>query len=113
MATDAKTIAFILDQAAGAGDVTARRMFGEYGLYCAGRMVAVVCDDRLFVKPTEAGRRLAPDAEEVPPYPGARPSLLVDAGRWDDGEWLGELLRATAAELPAPKPKARRRMTSG
>ena len=108
MSTDPKTIAFIVDHAASAGDVHARPMFGEYGLYCQGRMVALACDDQLFVKPTAGGRAFAAGAEEAPPYPGAKPCLVIDPERWDDAEWLGELFRISAAELPVPKPKSTR-----
>lgn len=108
MASDPKTVAFIVDQASAAGTVRAKPMFGEYGVYCDDRMVAMVCDDQLFVKPTAAGRPLAPDAAEAPPYPGAKPCLLIDPERWDDREWLADLFRRTAAALPAPKPRTRR-----
>ena len=107
MASEAKTVAFIVDQASGAGDVRAKAMFGEYGVYCDDRMVAMVCDDQLFVKPTPAGRSFAPDASCAPPYPGAKPCLLIDPERWDDAAWLSELFRISAAGLPAPRPKAR------
>ena len=93
MASDAKSVAFIVDQASGAGDVRAKAMFGEYGVYCGDRMVAMVCDDQLFVKPTPAGRAFAPDASDAPPYPGAKPCLLIDPQRWDDAAWLSELFR--------------------
>lgn len=105
MATDRKTVDYILDQMANAGAVSAKPMFGEYGVYCDGKMVAIVADDQLFIKPTAAGRALAPDAELAPPYPGAKPSLLIEAERWDDADWLANLVRATASELPLPKPK--------
>ena len=82
-------------------------MFGEYGLYCDGKMVAMVCDDRLFVKPTTRGRALAIDTEEAPPYLSAKPCLLIAPERWEDGEWLGELFRASAAELPFPKVRSK------
>ena len=108
MASDPKTVAFIVDQASGAGDVRAKPMFGEYGIYCDDKMVAMVCDDQLFVKPTSAGRSVAPDAGEAPPYPGAKPCLLVDAELWDDRDWLAELFRVSAAALPLPKPRAKR-----
>ena len=68
-------------------------------------MVAIIGDGQLFIKPTPAGQALASDAEEVPPYPGAKPYLLIDAERWEDADWLSGLVRATAAELPTPKPK--------
>jgi TfoX/Sxy family transcriptional regulator of competence genes len=106
MATDRKTVDYIVDQMAQAGAVAAKPMFGEYGVYCDGKMVAVIGDGQLFIKPTAAGRALAADAEEVPPYPGAKPCLLIAAERWEDQDWLSGLVRATAAELPAPKPKS-------
>jgi TfoX/Sxy family transcriptional regulator of competence genes len=108
MASDPKFIAFIVDQASCAGEVRAKPMFGEYGIYCDGRMVAMVCGDRLFVKPTPAGRAFAPDADEAPPYPGAKPCLLIDTEQLEDGEWLSELVRISAAALPLPKPRAKR-----
>lgn len=69
----------------------------------------MVCDDRLFVKPSPAGRAFAPDAEEAQPYSGAKPCLLIDAELWDDRDWLAELFRITAAALPPPEPRAKRR----
>lgn len=105
MATDRKTVDYLVDQMSKAGPVSARPMFGEYGVYCDGKMVAIIADGQLFLKPTPAGRALVPDAEEAPPYPGAKPQLLIDADRWEDQDALSELIRATAAALPTPKPK--------
>lgn len=106
MATNERTVEFLLDQMADA-TVTAKKMFGEYGLYCEGRMVALVCDDQLFIKPTEGGRKFEPDLQEGIPYPGSKPCLLVDEERWDEADWLVELVLITARELPLPKPKAK------
>jgi hypothetical protein len=33
-------------------------MFGEYAIYCDGKVVALVCDDQFFLEPTAAGRAL-------------------------------------------------------
>jgi TfoX/Sxy family transcriptional regulator of competence genes len=109
MPTDRKTVDFIVEQAAEAGTVSARAMFGEFGMYCDGKMVAIIGDEQLFVRNTSAGRAFAPEAEEVSPYPGAKPHLLIDAERWDDSEWMSELVRLTCAELPLPKPKKPKR----
>lgn len=113
MATNRKTVDYIIDQLANAGAVAAKPMFGEYGVYCDGKMVAIVADDQLFIKPTAAGRALAPDADLAPPYPGAKPCLLIEADRWEDGDWLAELVRATAGELPAPKAKGAKKGKAG
>ena len=111
MATQQRTVDYLLEQATGAGTVSAKPMFGEYGIYVDGRMIGSVCDDRLYVKPTASGRAHAEPVADAPPYPGARPHLLIEADRWDDDEWLGELLRVTAAELPTPKPRRPKRIT--
>lgn len=108
MASDRNTVALIVDQLSAAADVSARPMFGEYGLYCGGKMFGMICDSQLFIKPTVSGRTLGPNLGEAPPYPGAKPCLLVDADRWDDGDWLAEFVRVTVAELPTPKPKPRK-----
>ena len=113
MASDSKTVTFIVDQTSGAGDVRAKPMFGEYGIYCDGKMVAMICDDQLFVKPTPAGRSIARNVGEAPPYPGAKPCLLIDAGYWDDRDWLTELFRVSAAALPHPKPRAKQSRSPG
>lgn len=111
MATQQLTVDYLLEQAAGAGPVSTKPMFGEYGVYVDGKMIGVICDDQLYVKPTASGRFHAEPVSEAPPYPGAKPHLLIEADRWDDGEWLGDLLRVTAAELPTPKLRKPKRST--
>lgn len=105
MATQQRTIDYLIGQAANAGTVLAKPMFGEYGLYVDGKIIGLVCDDKLFVKPTGSGRAHAEPVVDASPYPGAKPQMLIEADRWEDADWLGELLRVTAAELPTPKPR--------
>jgi TfoX/Sxy family transcriptional regulator of competence genes len=105
MASRQDTVDYLMDQIAGAGRVSARKMFGEYAIYCSGKVVALVCDDQLFVKPTAAGRALIDAPREGNPYPGARPHLVIDGDLWEDADWMADLIRATARELPPPKPK--------
>lgn len=107
MATSQETVDDLLGQLAGAGRVTARKMFGEYCVYLDGKPVALVCDDRFYLKPTAAGRELLPDAEEGPPYPGAKPHLVVPREDWADTGAMARLLRATFDALPMPKPKTK------
>jgi hypothetical protein len=105
MSTSQSTIDFLLDQLSDLGNVHARKMFGEYALYCEDKVVALVCDNQLFVKITPTGKALVGAGyQEGEAYPGAKPSLLIGSDFIDDGERLCELLRATAAALPPPKP---------
>lgn len=104
MATTQRTVDVLLEAMAGAGAVSAKKMFGEYDVYCDGKLVALVCDDQLFMKINPAGRAWLGDAiDEAPPYPGAKPSFRVDPERWDDAEWIAGLVRVTWGELPVWK----------
>ena len=37
MASSLSYVEFLMEQLSGAGTITFRRMFGEYGLYCDGK----------------------------------------------------------------------------
>lgn len=104
MASDQKFVDFIIDQIQGAGTINSKKMFGEYGLYADQKIFALVCDNKLFIKPTEAGKQFIGNVVEAPPYPGAKPSFLIEE-QLEDREWITELVRITAAALPEPKPK--------
>lgn len=104
MASDQDFVDFLVDQMGDVGVVRSKKMFGEYALYCGDKVVALVCDNQLFVKPTEAGRAYIGSPVEAPPYPGAKNSFLI-ADAFEDRAWISELIRITAKELPAPKPK--------
>ena len=108
MATDLEFMEFLADQMAGAGEISYRKMFGEYAVYLDGKVVALVCDNRLFVKPTAAGRAFIGAPVEAPAYPGAKNSFLIEDA-FEDREWISELIRITARDLPAPKPKKSKR----
>lgn len=104
MSTDASYAAFVVDQAGPRMNVRAGKMFGEYALYVDEKVVGFICDNRLFLKPTEAGRPFFETLEVGPAYPGSKDywigdEVIEEAPRFQD------LLRAMAAELPAPKPK--------
>ena len=107
MATNQSTIDLLLRQLAAAGDISAKKMFGEYGLFLRGRMIAVVGDDKLFMKPTEKGGALCAGIKQAAPYPGAKPCFLIPRARWDDGAWLVRVAVATADEIPLPAKKKR------
>lgn len=109
MSTTADTMLFITDQLASLGGrIRTRKMFGEYALYCDEKVVALICDDQLFVKITEASKQHVGAAyKEGYPYPGAKPALLIDGDLLDDPARLSSLIDATARSLPLPKKKSK------
>ena len=110
MASDEEFVTFLCEQMSGAGSIRYRKMFGEYAVYCDEKVVALVCDNRLFIKPTQKGRSFIGDVVEAPAYPGARNSFLIEE-KFEDSEWLSDLVRLTAEELPPPKPKRPKQIT--
>lgn len=102
-----KTADYIAEQCAGAGTITTRKMFGEYGMYCDGKVMAFICDDQLFIKPTKAGRDYLGEVTEAEAYPGSKMYFRIDGDRWDDAEWLAGLVKVTADALPVPKAKVK------
>jgi TfoX/Sxy family transcriptional regulator of competence genes len=99
-------VQYICDQINAAGHISYRKMFGEYGIYCDGKMFALVCDDRFLVKITEPGRAFIPDCPTDLPYPGAKACFLIT--ELEDRPFLEELTRITCAALPEPAPKKKK-----
>jgi TfoX/Sxy family transcriptional regulator of competence genes len=104
MAVSESFMEFVTEQMAGAGRISTKRMFGSYCIYCDGKPVAFLGEDRVLVKPTEAGRAFVGDGPTAELFPGSKQWLLVE-DRYEDHEWLTELIRRTAEALPAPKPR--------
>lgn len=108
MANDPDFIQYVCDQIDDAGEVSYRHMFGGTTLYSNGKVVALICDNQLFVKPTEAGRRFIGEVTEAPAYEGSKNFFLV-GDEIDDAEWLSELVRRTERALPGPKARSKKK----
>lgn len=104
MATDQSFVDYICEQAALGPRLSYRKMFGEYALYLDEKVIAFVCDNLLYLKPTEEGRAELGTVSEHPPYPGAK--LYFRLGdELDDRQQLQRAFHVTADALPRPKPK--------
>jgi TfoX/Sxy family transcriptional regulator of competence genes len=104
MASDQNFVDFVMEQIKNAGEITAEKMFGEYGIYADGKLFGLICDNKLFIKPTISGREFIGNVVEASPYKGAKPSFLIEE-KIEDRNWLSELIRISLKELPPPKPK--------
>jgi TfoX/Sxy family transcriptional regulator of competence genes len=107
MASEINFVDFVLEQIKNSGAITAKKMFGEYGIYSDGKLFGLICDNKLFIKPTNSGRKFIGNVVEAPPYEGAKPSFLIE-DKIEDSEWLSELVSISLNELPAPKPKKKK-----
>lgn len=107
MASDSEFVAFVCDQLRRAGSISSRRMFGEAAIYLNDKVIGFVCDNQLFLKPTQPGRAMIGVPTESPPFPGATNWFLM--ADLDDPDFLAEVVRATADALPAPKASANKK----
>lgn len=105
MASNADFVQYIVDQCAGAGDIVAKKMFGDYGIYCDGKIFGLICDDCFYLKPTDAVRRLLRQTDLRPPYDGAKDYFYI--ADVDDRDYLSMLVRETCLHLPEPKKRKR------
>ncbi len=106
MASHSDFVQYIADQCAGAGKIMVKKMFGDYGIYCDGKIFGLICDDCFYLKPTEPVRPLLRILDMRPPYEGAKDYFYI--ADVDDSDYLALLVRETCKSLPEPKPKKKR-----
>lgn len=106
MASSTDFVQYIADQCGGAGEIVTKKMFGDYGIYCDGKIFGLICDDCFYLKPTEAGRKLLKTIDLRPPYQGAKDYFYI--ADVDDHDYLSNLVRETCLELPDKRPKSRK-----
>lgn len=83
-------------------------MFGEYALYADGKVVALVCDDQLYVKIVPASVQLENICEKGVPYPGAKLHYVIDEEHLSTVEILPEVLYDISKSLPKKIKKTKR-----
>ncbi len=103
MASTKEYLQFVLEQLSEGEEISYRPMMGEYILYCQGKVIGGIYDNRLLVKPTSSAQTLLPDAVREIPYAGGKEMLLVET--IENGMFLRQLFMAIAAEVPAPRKK--------
>ena len=48
MASNVDFVEYVCAQMSGAGTVTYKKMFGEYGVYLNDKIIGLICDNRFF-----------------------------------------------------------------
>lgn len=98
--SNADLVQYIVEQAAKAGEVRARKMFGDYALYCNEKVVGLICDDFLYLKPLKVLDPLLHEGDRrmQPPYDGARPHYVITDV--DDPDYVSLLVRTVADTIP-------------
>lgn len=107
MATSKEFHDYVVDSLQRIGDVTTKKMMGEYCIYYKGKLIGDICDNCLLLKPTESVLRLMPETERAYPYEGSR-TLMAVVDDVENIERMREVLDAMVEELPEPKKKKRK-----
>ena len=107
MPTQKETVEFTLAKLRDRGRFSTRAMFGEYALYADGKVVALICDDLLYVKILPASNELDRHCEKGEPYPGAKPHYIVEEGHLSTIARLPAILCDLAESIPEKKKKAK------
>lgn len=106
MATSAEYIEFVCEQIKGIGEVTSKKMFGEYMVYVNGKPVLTVCDNTVFVKKLPAIAEQMQQAAVGNPYEGAKEQYILDI---DDAAFAKRIVACVEEITPLPKPRTRKK----
>ncbi|MBR2051899.1 MAG: TfoX/Sxy family protein [Bacteroidales bacterium] len=101
MSCDLDFVNYIIAQCSGAGEITVRKMMGDYCIYCDGIIFGLICDDSLYVKMTDAGHAILKEVTMRPPYKGAKDYFCI--ADVDDKDYLTSLIKTTIANFPKKK----------
>ncbi|TNE72486.1 TfoX family protein [bacterium] len=108
MGTTTEFITYLQDSLPADFEITYKKMFGEYGIYCEGKMIAMACDNQLFVKTHSAVESdFANFLQNGAPYPGAKIHFIVDFEKMNIDE-LSKLIQILIELTPLPKKKKKR-----
>lgn len=107
MSSSIEYVEYVCHQINGAGEITYKKMFGEFGIYCDGKIIGLICDDCFTVKKTKAGSDILGECEEIPPYSGAKLQFLI-GDKVEDMELMEKFIKVTHDELPEPKLKKKK-----
>lgn len=109
MASSLDFVEYVCDQIHSAGNITYKKMFGEYTIYCDSKVIGLVCENQFFVKKTAVGAMLLQSAvAEATPYTGAKPHFVIE--RLEDREFITNFIRKTCDDLPLPRPKKKKQL---
>ncbi len=108
MATSKEFHDYIVENLRKIGEVSTRKMMGEYCVYYQNKLIGDICDNCLFLKPTESVLRMMPDAERDYPYEGSKTQMVV-VDDVENTELMTEVLNEMYKELPEPKKKTKKK----
>ena len=106
MATTKEYYEYIMECLIKVGDITSKKMMGEYCIYYQDKLVALLCDNRLLVKQTDTSKRLLQNCALEYPNEGSK-TLMYVVEELENLQLMKELLEGLYKELPEIKKKSK------
>ena len=100
MACSTDFVEYVCDTLAPLGEVSSRKMMGDYLVYVNGKCVVTACDNVAYVKKLSCIAELMEVAECGCPYPGAKESYILD---FADKHKVLKVIETIWSDLPFPK----------
>jgi len=112
MAVSDEFVDYVIDQLAGWGEVSARKMFGGAGLYCDGAMFGLIADDVAYLKVDDSNREdfVRTGSTAFNPFPEKAKSVVmpyyeIPVDALEDRELLGKWAQRALAVARKKKKK--------
>ncbi len=100
MVTSMSYINYVCEQLDGIGEISYKKMFGEFMIYLNNKPVIIVCDDTAFVKKLDCIKKIMKNADVGVPYKGAKEHYILDI---DNSQFSKEVILEIEKVTPLPK----------
>lgn len=90
---------YIMECCCRAGEVTSKKMMGEYCLYISGKIFGGIYDNRFLVKQTETSKKLLSGCPLELPYEGSKSQMFL-VSEFENADFMKELLEGMHKDLP-------------
>ncbi len=105
MASTVDFIEFVCEQIHGTGEISSRKMFGEYMVYVNGKPILLVCDNTVFVKKLDCLSDVLKEAATGFPYVGSKEHYVLDV---DDSSLSKKVIAILEPITALPKKKKKK-----
>ncbi|MCM1052790.1 MAG: TfoX/Sxy family protein [Ruminococcus sp.] len=105
MATNKEYIEYVSEILKDIGDITYKKMFGEYMIYINSKPLITVCNNTCFIKQKDEIKDLMQNAPLGFPYNGAKEHYILDI---DNYELSKKVLIKLESITPLPKKKIKK-----
>ncbi len=102
MATSIDYINYVCEQLNGIGNISYKKMFGEYMIYVNEKPVITVCNNITFVKKLDCIEEIMKNADVGFPYKGAKEHYILDI---DNADFCKIVIAKVEEVTPIPKSK--------